>query len=133
MKQGKIEKQIYETLESKGALLFCLIDPMDYESEDVIISTSKMMSSGGSDVLLIGGSTEVQGEILDTPGRGIVDAAEHVDPIVEGHSLGDHRLFRVLDEFDETAVVHEAVLSRPARFRGRVANQNGNKWSAAAA
>jgi phosphoglycerol geranylgeranyltransferase len=65
MQQGKIEKYIHERLESRGALLFCLIDPMDYESEEVILGASKALAEGGADALLIGGSTEVQGEILD--------------------------------------------------------------------
>jgi len=76
MKQGKIERCINEKLERSGALLFCLIDPMDYQSEDVIISTSKMLAKGGADVLLIGGSTEVQGEILDNVVKSIKELVD---------------------------------------------------------
>ncbi len=76
MKQGKIERYIYEKLESSGALLFCLIDPIDYKSEDVAIEASKQLANGGADVMLIGGSTEVQGEILDNIVNGIKESVD---------------------------------------------------------
>jgi phosphoglycerol geranylgeranyltransferase len=76
MKQGKIEKYIYDKLESSGALLFCLIDPADYKSEDVAISTSKLLAKGGADVVLIGGSTEVQGELLDNVVKSIKESVD---------------------------------------------------------
>jgi phosphoglycerol geranylgeranyltransferase len=76
MKQGKIERYIYEKLESNGAMLFCLIDPADYKSEEVAVDTSKQLAKGGADILLIGGSTEVQGEILDSVVKNIKESVD---------------------------------------------------------
>ncbi len=76
MKQGKVEKYIHEALESKGAMLFCLVDPVDYKSEDEVIRVSKLLDKGGADAMLIGGSTEVQGELLDNVAKTIKDAVD---------------------------------------------------------
>ncbi|MCL4374082.1 MAG: geranylgeranylglyceryl/heptaprenylglyceryl phosphate synthase [Candidatus Marsarchaeota archaeon] len=73
MKKGKVELYINETLESKGAMLFSLIDPIDYESKDTIVKTAKSLVEGGTDAVLIGGSTEVQGEFLDEIAKEIKD------------------------------------------------------------
>ncbi|MGC8652297.1 MAG: geranylgeranylglyceryl/heptaprenylglyceryl phosphate synthase [Candidatus Micrarchaeia archaeon] len=73
MKKGKVELYINEMLESKGALLFSLIDPVDYKDKDDIIKTVKSLVEGGADAVLIGGSTEVQGEFLDEVAREIKD------------------------------------------------------------
>ena len=62
---GKTEQYILDELERKGALLFSLVDPLDYPSLDEAVKTAKNMSEGGADVVLIGGSIGVQGEILD--------------------------------------------------------------------
>ncbi|MBI2079188.1 geranylgeranylglyceryl/heptaprenylglyceryl phosphate synthase [Candidatus Micrarchaeota archaeon] len=61
----KVEKYILEELEKKGGLLFSVIDPMDYSSLENAIKTAKNTSDAGVDVVLIGGSTGVQGEMLD--------------------------------------------------------------------
>ncbi len=76
MKQGKIERYIYEKLERSGAMLFCLIDPIDYESEDAAIAAAKQLDKGGADIMLIGGSTELQGEILDNVVKGVKEAVD---------------------------------------------------------
>ncbi|MGC8495839.1 MAG: geranylgeranylglyceryl/heptaprenylglyceryl phosphate synthase [Candidatus Micrarchaeia archaeon] len=73
MKGGKVELYIHETLESKGAMLFSLIDPVDYKSKEEIIKTVKNLVEGGTDAVLIGGSTEVQGEMLDQVSKEIKD------------------------------------------------------------
>ncbi|MGC8586463.1 MAG: geranylgeranylglyceryl/heptaprenylglyceryl phosphate synthase [Candidatus Micrarchaeia archaeon] len=73
MKKGKVELYINEMLESKGALLFSLIDPVDYRSKEEILKTVKNLVEGGTDAVLIGGSTEVQGEFLDEIAREIKD------------------------------------------------------------
>ncbi len=65
MKTGKIEKYINNEIEKKGCLLFALIDPLDYKSAEDAIKTAKNASDAGSDLVLIGGSTGVQGEMLD--------------------------------------------------------------------
>jgi phosphoglycerol geranylgeranyltransferase len=76
MKQGKIERYIYEKLESSGAMLFCLIDPIDYKSEEIAIDASKLLAKGGADIMLIGGSTEVQGELLDSVVKSIKESVD---------------------------------------------------------
>lgn len=63
--QGKIERYILESIEKKGGLLFTVIDPMDYPSLKEAVANAKNASEAGTDAILIGGSTGVQGEILD--------------------------------------------------------------------
>jgi len=62
---GKNEKYIYEQLE-KGPLHFSLIDP-DFEkvSPEKIEEMAKNMNDFGTDVILVGGSTNVDMESLD--------------------------------------------------------------------
>ena len=66
MKIGKIEKYINDELDKKKGLLFALIDPIDYKDFDSAVQTAKNADSGGADVILVGGSTGVQGDILDS-------------------------------------------------------------------
>lgn len=61
----KVENYINEQLDKKKALLFSVLDPLDYPSLEDAIKTAKNMDSGGVDAILIGGSTGVQGEMLD--------------------------------------------------------------------
>jgi phosphoglycerol geranylgeranyltransferase len=68
---GKTEKYIHGELEAKKGLLFALIDPMDYKSPDDAVKTAKNAGEGGADVILIGGSTGVQGEALDSVAKAI--------------------------------------------------------------
>ncbi len=77
---GKIEKQINELLEEKGALLFTLIDPDDYKTEDDAVGIAKECAEGGADAILIGGSISVQGEALDNVAKRIKD--EVSQPII---------------------------------------------------
>ncbi len=74
IKKGKVEKYIDETLESKGAMLFSLIDPIDYKSWKDIVNTAKAVDKGGADVLLIGGSSGVQGSMLDEVTKAIKES-----------------------------------------------------------
>ena len=67
----KVEKYIKEELSKKGALFFGVIDPVDYKNLDACIKTAKQTADAGADVLLIGGSIGVQGEILDNVTKGI--------------------------------------------------------------
>ncbi len=62
---GKVEKEILRMLDEKKGLLFALIDPLDYKSLDEAVKTAEDAEEGGADVVLIGGSTGVQGEMLD--------------------------------------------------------------------
>lgn len=62
---GKIEHYISDGIEEKGALLFAVIDPMDYPDLKDAVNTAKNANEAGADIILIGGSTGVQGELLD--------------------------------------------------------------------
>ena len=66
MKIGKTEKYINDTLERRGAMLFMLIDPVDYKTPQDAIRTGVESIEGGADMLLIGGSIGAQGELLET-------------------------------------------------------------------
>jgi len=71
MKKGKVELYINEALETKGALLFSLIDPVDYPTPDIAVKTAKAAADGGADILLLGGSIGAQGEMLDYVSKNI--------------------------------------------------------------
>ncbi len=71
---GKTEKYILDELSSKKGLLFALIDPLDYKSPEQAIKTAKNADEGGADIILIGGSTGVQGESLDLITRAIKES-----------------------------------------------------------
>jgi phosphoglycerol geranylgeranyltransferase len=76
MKMGKVELYINETLERKGAMLFSLIDPIDYKSEDLAVKTATETVRGGADLVLLGGSIGVQGGMLDRVAKAIKDEIE---------------------------------------------------------
>ncbi len=63
---GKVERYIHEELAVRKGLLFALIDPLDYKSPADAIRTARNADEGGADLILIGGSTGVQGEVLDS-------------------------------------------------------------------
>jgi len=65
MAVGKTEKYILDELAKKKGLLFALIDPLDYKSPADAVKTAKNADEADADVILIGGSTGVQGESLD--------------------------------------------------------------------
>ncbi len=79
-KAGKTERYIYERLEDRGALMFMLIDPVDYKTPDAAIKTAKEAQEGGADLILVGGSIGAQGELLDYVTKGIKDAVS--SPVV---------------------------------------------------
>jgi phosphoglycerol geranylgeranyltransferase len=62
---GRVEEYIKEGIEKKGGLLFAVIDPLDYKHPEHAIKTAFNAGEGGADVILVGGSTGVQGELLD--------------------------------------------------------------------
>lgn len=72
--QGKTEKYILDELERKKGLLFALIDPLDYKTPEEAVSTAKHADEADADVILIGGSTGVQGEALDTVAKRIKES-----------------------------------------------------------
>ncbi|MGC8662370.1 MAG: geranylgeranylglyceryl/heptaprenylglyceryl phosphate synthase [Candidatus Micrarchaeia archaeon] len=65
MKIGKTEKYIYERLEDAGAMMFILVDPVDYKTPEDAIKTAVASVEGGADMILLGGSIGAQGELLD--------------------------------------------------------------------
>jgi phosphoglycerol geranylgeranyltransferase len=81
IKIGKVEKYINDTLASKGAMLFMLIDPVDYKNPHDAIRAGVESVEGGADLVLIGGSIGAQGKLLDTVTLGIKEKAKSV-PVV---------------------------------------------------
>ncbi len=82
MKIGKVEKYIYDSLERKGALLFMLIDPVDYKNPDDAIRTADDAVNGGADLILIGGSIGAQGGLLDYVSKGIKERIGSVPLVI---------------------------------------------------
>ncbi|NYZ76872.1 geranylgeranylglyceryl/heptaprenylglyceryl phosphate synthase, partial [Candidatus Micrarchaeota archaeon] len=68
---GTVEKYILEELDRKKALFFALIDPLDYGNLGDAVKTAKNADEAGADVILIGGSTGVQGVVLDEAAKRI--------------------------------------------------------------
>ena len=60
-----VKKYINTEIEKKGSLFFALIDPLDYKSTEDAVKTAKQADEADADVILVGGSTGVQGVILD--------------------------------------------------------------------
>lgn len=69
--KGKTEKYILDELDRKRGLLFAVIDPLDYKSPAEAVKTAKNADDADADIILIGGSTGVQGEALDTVAKQI--------------------------------------------------------------
>ena len=76
IKIGKVERYINERLEERGALLFMLIDPVDYATPELAVRTGRDAAEEGADAILIGGSIGAQGELLDYVTKGIKDEAD---------------------------------------------------------
>jgi phosphoglycerol geranylgeranyltransferase len=68
---GKTERYVLSELEKEKGLLFALIDPLDYGSLEEAVKTAKNADEADADVILIGGSTGVQGELLDNVAKRI--------------------------------------------------------------
>jgi phosphoglycerol geranylgeranyltransferase len=73
---GKVEKYINEGIKKDGALLFVLIDPLDYPSLDKAVETAGEASDAGADLILIGGSIGVQGNTLDEVAKQIKEKVD---------------------------------------------------------
>ncbi len=65
MKKGKIESYIHEQLGTKKGLLFVVIDPLDHKNIEHAVKTAENANQADADLILIGGSTGVQGDLLD--------------------------------------------------------------------
>jgi phosphoglycerol geranylgeranyltransferase len=71
---GKTEKYILEELQKKKGLMFALIDPLDYKSPEEAVRTAKNADEAEADIILIGGSTGVQGDLLDIVAKQIKES-----------------------------------------------------------
>lgn len=72
--QGKTERYILDELGKRKGLLFALIDPLDYKSVEEAVRTAKNADKADADAILIGGSTGVQGDALDTVARQVKES-----------------------------------------------------------
>ncbi len=68
---GRVRRYIIEGILEKGGLVFGVIDPLDYRTLDDAVNTAIKLNEGGIDLILIGGSMGVQGEILDYVAKNI--------------------------------------------------------------
>jgi len=73
---GKVEKYINDKIKKDGAILSILIDPCDYPSPQKAIETALSAVEAGADMLSVGGSTEAQGELLDSVIKGIKEKTD---------------------------------------------------------
>ena len=76
MAKKSVEKYIHEILDANGAMLFSVIDPVDYSSEKEAIKTAEAVIRGGADIIVLGGSIGAQGELLDNVATGIKDVVD---------------------------------------------------------
>ncbi len=61
MKSGKVESYIHETIEKDGVVFFGLIDPTNEKGKDPV-ELAKVFDEADADIILIGGSTGVEGD-----------------------------------------------------------------------
>jgi phosphoglycerol geranylgeranyltransferase len=73
---GKVEKYLNEKKKNDGALFFAVIDPLDYASLDDAVKSARLAYEAGSDLIVVGGSTGVQGQALDTTVKEIQKAVD---------------------------------------------------------
>ncbi len=69
--KGSVNAYIREKLETDKAMLFSLVDPLDYKTLEDAVEMGKNAYKAGVDVVLIGGSTGVQGPFLDKAAKRI--------------------------------------------------------------
>ncbi|MEM1688578.1 MAG: geranylgeranylglyceryl/heptaprenylglyceryl phosphate synthase [Candidatus Anstonellales archaeon] len=60
-----VVKYLYEKRDSGEKMLFAVIDPLDYDSIDSAVRVGIRAYEAGFDMILVGGSIGVQGELLD--------------------------------------------------------------------
>jgi len=82
LKIGKVEKAINEMLEEKGALMFMLVDPVDYKDPESAARAGIDALEYGADCLLIGGSIGAQGELLDYVAKTVKEKFGSSKPVV---------------------------------------------------
>ncbi len=64
MKLGKVETHIHETIEKDGVVFFGLIDPTNEKGKDPV-ELAKVFDEANADIILIGGSTGVEGDAFN--------------------------------------------------------------------
>lgn len=73
---GKVEKYLNEKKKNEGALFFAIIDPLDYASLGDASYAAKAAYEAGADMIVVGGSTGVQGRTLDMTVSKIKEAVD---------------------------------------------------------
>lgn len=76
IKIGKTERYINERIADNGAMLFMVVDPVDYPTVDDAVKHAKDSAQGGADLILVGGSVGAQGELLDKVTKNIKDSID---------------------------------------------------------
>jgi phosphoglycerol geranylgeranyltransferase len=71
---GKTYDYVMGKFNNGEKMLFSLIDPLDYPSVDKAVETAKNADEAGADIILIGGSLGVQGELLDSVAKRIKES-----------------------------------------------------------
>ncbi len=62
---GRVEKYLNDKKKDEGALFFAVIDPLDYSNLEGAVKAARGAYEGGADLIVVGGSTGVQGQALD--------------------------------------------------------------------
>jgi len=62
---GKVENYLNDKKKDEGALFFAVIDPLDYASLEDAVNAARGAYEAGADLIVVGGSTGVQGQALD--------------------------------------------------------------------
>lgn len=73
---GKVEKYLNQKKSEDGALFFAVIDPLDYSTLEDAVDSAKQAYEAGADLIVVGGSTGVQGQALDITVSEIKKAVE---------------------------------------------------------
>lgn len=80
---GKVEAYLNEKKKNEGALFFAVIDPLDYASLEGAVESARGAYEAGADLIVVGGSTGVQGQALDATVseiKGAVDVPVNLFP-----------------------------------------------------
>jgi phosphoglycerol geranylgeranyltransferase len=72
----KVENYINEKIKSDGGIISVIIDPCDYQSEDIAVSTAKDACKAGVDIIAVGGSMGAQGSLLDSVTKKIKESVK---------------------------------------------------------
>lgn len=73
MKLGRVETYIHETIERDGVVFFGLIDPTNDRGKDPV-ELAKVFDEADADIILIGGSTGVEGEEFNSNMKAIKES-----------------------------------------------------------